>query len=123
MSKPLIYLASPYSHKDNKVRQSRYEIAVLVTAKLLASEEVNVFSPIAHSHPLTLTNVTIRHDWDFWKEIDFQMIRKCDMLIALEMDGSDTSLGMQEEIAYAHELGIPVIHAPLESFLNGGNNA
>lgn len=49
--KPLIYLASPYSHEDASVRQERYEIVSRVTA-LLISRGYVVFSPIAYSHPL-----------------------------------------------------------------------
>jgi Domain of unknown function (DUF1937) len=47
----MIYLASPYSHPDATVRESRFRAACQAVVALLLTGEV-VFAPIVHCHPL-----------------------------------------------------------------------
>jgi len=65
-SKPLIYLASPYSHPDPSVRQERYEAACKATAAMMR-QGYHVYSPIAATHPPANYGLTIRQRYGLGK--------------------------------------------------------
>ena len=67
----VIYLASPYTHSDASVRESRFDAACKATAELVRSGQV-VFSPIAHGHPLVRFGLPI--DWDYWARFDHEYL-------------------------------------------------
>ena len=103
----MIYLASPYSHPDPAVRQQRFEAACRAAASLLRAG-INVFSPIAHSHPIAGYGVPAT--WDFWVQVDREFLRKCEVLAVLTLDGWEQSVGVAAEIAMAQEFGMPVLY-------------
>jgi hypothetical protein len=99
-----IYLAIPYSG----MCESSYEQATKATAELMMiAHDVNVFSPITHSHPLTAYGV--KGTWDFWKKIDFQFIDWADEVwVYIPKEGIERiikSVGVVAEINYANETG------------------
>ena len=71
----VIYLASPYTHSDASVRESRFDAACQATAELVRSGQV-VFSPIAHGHPLVRFGLPI--EWEYWARFDREYLRRCD---------------------------------------------
>jgi Domain of unknown function (DUF1937) len=102
-----IYLAIPYSG----MVESSYEQANKATAELMSSgEDINVFSPITHSHPLTQHGV--RGDWEFWKKVDFQFIDWAEEVwVIVPEEGIKRvlmSVGVIAEINYANECKKPV---------------
>jgi len=98
-----IYLASPYSHPDPAVRQKRYEDVLEITAKLSKIGYV-VFSPIVHSHPMSVHH-DMPGDWAFWSKIDYKFIDACREIWVLDMDGWDKSVGIKAEMEYAKSIG------------------
>ena len=107
----LTYLASPYSHADEDVREARFHMACRAAAQLMQTSEV--FCPIAHSHPIEL-KMNGRPDHDFWMRQDIAILRKCDRLVVLCLPGWDQSKGVNEEIHLAHRLGLPVEYMKYE---------
>lgn len=101
----MIYLASPYSHPDPDVREQRFEAACAAAAALLRAGH-RVYSPIAHSHPLT--RYGLPGDWAFWERHDRWYLERCDEVVVLMLEGWDSSEGVQAEIDYATRLGKPV---------------
>jgi len=101
----MIYLASPYSHAGQVVREERYRAACRATARLLRDGRL-VFSPIVHGHPLTAYGLP--GDWEFWQQYALWHLERCDELVVLTLDGWRQSLGVQSEIRHAGELGKPV---------------
>jgi nucleoside 2-deoxyribosyltransferase len=68
-----------------------------------------VFSPIAHSHGVAdYMPEHIRLNGDFWMEQDLPLLAKCDEIVVLCLEGWEQSSGVQQEIAFARERGIPV---------------
>jgi hypothetical protein len=98
----LVYLASPYSHPDAKVRQSRYEAACRVAADLMAQGRF-VFSPIAHSHGLSQFGLPT--DWGYWEKYDRAILAHCQEVVVLTLEGWQESKGVKAEIEMAHRLG------------------
>lgn len=105
MPKPLLYLASPYSHSDPAVRQARFDAVCRAAAELIRQGKI-VFSPIAHGHPLCAYGMP--PDWQFWQQQDRRFLELCDEVAVLMLDGWRASAGVQAEIAIARELGKPV---------------
>jgi hypothetical protein len=106
--KGIVYLASPYSHPEAGVRGARYDIACAHAAQLMAAGEC-VFSPIAHSHPIAeYLDDRLVCDFDFWMAEDLPILAACSVLKVLCIDGWKESRGVQREIEFARERGIPV---------------
>lgn len=102
----LTYLASPYSHPDPVIMEERHELACRAAGALMLQGEV-VFAPIAHSHFIG-KHLNKPTDHDFWLKQDFGILAKCSQMIVLMAGGWQESFGVQAEIKFCAERGIPV---------------
>ena len=104
----MIYLCSPYSHPDPAVRHARYLAVCKKAAELILQEQV-IFSPIAHSHPISEfmppDKVTC---FDTWMSVDVPILRRAETLAVLMLDGWQQSRGVAEEIRVATACRIPI---------------
>lgn len=101
----LVYLASPYTDPDPAVMESRFDEACRAAAALM-KKGVFVFSPIAHSHPIARFGLPL--DFEYWKTYDAMMLAFCSRMIVLQIDGWDTSVGVQFEIEIAEKLNMQI---------------
>lgn len=106
MTRPLTYLASPYSHPDRAVRVARFEAAARAAARLASDGEI-VFCPIAMSHPMAEAG-ELPGEWEFWERFDRAHLSVSRRIVVLTLDGWRESVGVQAEIVIAQELGLPV---------------
>ena len=111
-SKPLIYLASPYtscwSGADASVQQkARFDEACRV-ASLLMKRGHLVFSPIAYSHQFV--GSPYQATWDAWAEHDSKLVAAADELWVLKLAGWDSSKGVRAECELARSLGKPLAY-------------
>ncbi len=102
----MIYLASPYSHPDPKVREYRFGEACRAAAALLRCG-LPVFSPVAHSVPIALFGLPTT--WQFWQRVDHEYLRGCQVLVVLRLPGWRESVGVRAERELARQWGMPVI--------------
>lgn len=102
----MIYLASPYSHKDKVVVETRYYYTCDKCAEYI-KKGILVYSPIVHNHVIALEH-DIPGDFKFWKKFDEEMIRKSSEVHVLKLDGWELSKGVENEIKFAKSLNIPV---------------
>lgn len=105
----MIYLASPYSSIDARVREDRFRAAARHAAMLVKRGE-HVFSPVVHSHPIAIYGTDVPTHFAFWREFDRRMLAHCDFLRVLRLDGWDESLGVQQEILIATEYQMPIMY-------------
>jgi len=98
----MIYLASPFSHPDPLVRETRFDAACRATAALIRTGHV-VFSPIVHGHPLVRFGLPTY--WAFWQRHDQELLRRSDEVIVLRIDGWEESEGVRAEVELAAALG------------------
>ena len=106
MSRPLIYIASPYSHPDPQVRIQRFEDVCYYVGELMCGGK-HVFSPIAHCHPIQVVH-DLPCDWEYWKETCIAYLSCCYKIIVLQLDGWDSSVGIAAEIEIAKESGLEI---------------
>ena len=101
----MIYLASPYSSGFASVREERYHEVCKAAARLMITGKI-VYSPIAHSHPIE--HYTGPQDHGFWMHQCVGMLRHCDEIVVLMIDGWKESKGVAIEVELANTLDIPV---------------
>lgn len=106
-SKPLVYLACPYSHVSPRIRQFRFEEVTKAAGMLIRNYGWNVFSPITHSHPLHEL-AGLQGDWAFWKKIDTEYIELSHTVVVFCVPGWRHSTGVQAEIQIAKDRGISI---------------
>ena len=104
-----LYLVSPYSHEDEKVREERYDAAVDATTALIKKDYI-VYSPIVHCHPLALKH-SLPTDHKYWKEYNQAFIEWTDVGYVLRIPGWRESLGVLADIAALCRLGKPVFNS------------
>ena len=113
----MIYLASPYTHADARVREERFRAACRSAAALMQQGHV-VFAPIVHGHPLVAEGLPI--EWPWWERFDREHLSRCDEVVVLTLDGWEASAGVQAEIRIAEESGKPVRYlAPVDGVADG----
>jgi hypothetical protein len=106
MNDELIYLAIPYSHPSEEVRNYRLHLVSDIAGKLMNEGRV-VFSPISHGDTIAKIH-TLPTDWEYWEKSCSVFVSRSTKVIVVMADGWDTSTGVSEEIKLANELGIPV---------------
>lgn len=105
-----VYLAGPYSHKDEAVRLERYDQLTHCTSLIMA-EGIPVFSPITHSHNAAAylpQHLLMNHG--FWMQQDLPVLRRAAVLTVVQLPGWTTSLGVKAEIEEARRVGLPVVY-------------
>lgn len=105
------YLASPYTDENWEIRQARFMQACSATATLLERGR-RVMSPIAHGHPIDQHSTSI--PYDAWADLGLALLRGASKLVVLQLDGWESSRGVQEEIRWAAAWKIPVEYLKLE---------
>lgn len=94
----MIYLSSPYSHRDPYVREKRFRAAKGGLVWLLRSGR-HAFSPIVYNHQLHIN----LPNWEAkdWLEYDEKFLAMCTEIMFLEIDGRDESSGCYQEHTWA----------------------
>jgi nucleoside 2-deoxyribosyltransferase len=102
----LAYLATVYSKHPDGIGFAYKDACVLASRLILSG--VNVFSPIAHSHGISLYGDIDAYDQRLWRDLDAAMVAKCDMLIVAHMEGWQHSSGIAHEIECFAAAGKPI---------------
>lgn len=97
MSKPLVYIAGPYTNPDPVENVHR---AIKAGMDLYRTGQCAVIIP----HLSMTAQLVEPHDVDFWYEFDLTQLAHCDALFRLPGD----STGADNEVAFAIEQHIPV---------------
>jgi len=113
LERDLIYIASPYTHKDKTIQTKRFEDVCSFCAKLM-SEGKHVFSPITHCHPIAECG-GLPPDWSYWNKYCIKTLNACTVVYVLMLDGWEESTGVQKEIVIAREIGLGVYYADLKA--------
>ena len=102
----LAYLASPFSDEDEAVQEQRFNDVCRAAGELLNAGNF-VYSPIAHSKPIA-DQSQLPTDFAFWQAYDEEMIKRCDEVWVLKLEGWNRSVGIYNEVELAVKYGKPV---------------
>jgi hypothetical protein len=101
------YLATPYTLYPLG-REEAFKMACRVTADLLRAG-VPVFSPITHTHPISIHGRIDPTDHDIWMRADQPMMDAARGMIVFKAAGWSESKGVQIEIDTFRSAGKPVL--------------
>lgn len=93
-----IYIASPYSHPDPRVRHDRYLQASYYMVQLLSQRHFP-YSPIVANHHLA-AEFNLKHTAVDWMAYNFAMLSSAKELHVLALEGWSESLGVVAEINF-----------------------
>lgn len=102
----MLYIACPYWHEDEAIRNWRVEVASYYTMKLWEVGRA-AFSPISHS-AIIKKHGTLTHEQ--WVDLDMSFLRLCSCVHVLKLPGWDKSIGVQLEVEEAERLDIPIVY-------------
>jgi len=108
MTNSLIYLASPYSHPDNRISCWGYSL-VRDAVGFLFHYGYHVISPVIHCHDVSQV-CNLPFSWDFWKPYCSNILKRCDMFTVLCLEDWSDSIGVMEELTLALSLSIPITY-------------
>jgi hypothetical protein len=101
----MLYLASPYTHKDKGVMHARY-IAACNAQVFLALSGRYVYSPVAFGHAVEVqTGVNL--PYEYWIRHGMRMLDKSTGVVVLPLPGWQESNGVKLEIDLALRVGKP----------------
>lgn len=108
-TRPIVYLAAPYSHADEGVRRWRYQMVTAAAASLV-SKGLVVFSPITMTHPIDilLADQGSTLGSDYWVDFDVSFMHFCSEMAVLKLEGWQESRGIQREIAFFNASKRPI---------------
>ena len=105
----LWYLASPYTNHPHG-REIAFREAATNLGLLLAAG-VPAFSPISHTHPVEKHSPVVKDKGhSFWMGVDRAIFDRCEGLIVLTAPGWLISTGVNMEIDWARERGLPIFY-------------
>lgn len=94
----MIYICSPFTSKKKSLELLRYNRVQRYVAHLMKKGEVP-FSPIVYCYPIHLKYSLPGHA-AYWKSFNEHMMRKCDEMHVLMLEGWQDSVGVQAEIQW-----------------------
>ena len=104
----LVYLATPYT-KYPMGHEIAFRHAAKLAAKLVA-EKINVYSPIAHTHPIAIHGGLDNTDYHSWISFDKAMMNKADTIVVGMMPSWEQSYGISYEVGYFRAQQKPVFY-------------
>lgn len=115
MSKPLVYIASPYTKGDPCIN-TRFQCAVF--DRMMSDDVVFPVAPL-WSH---FQHTCFPRPYEDWIKYDLALIERCDALVRLTADlpqlGYEVSesSGADNEVEFAHSIGLPVFFSIAECY-------
>lgn len=101
----LVYLAAPYSDPDPDVVKDRITEFCRCDAALNKQGIFTVSPLLKH---LVLQHSDLPSDWNYWKDYSLELLKQCEKMIVIMMDGWTSSIGVLAEINLCHDMGIPI---------------
>ena len=108
---PLIYLAAPYRHQEELVRDARLE-AVSRVAAALTEIDRRVFCPLTYADALLENGFSPRDD-EWWYVYDIGWLSHCAELVVLTLPDWANSEGVRMEIEAAERWSIAISYMEL----------
>lgn len=100
---PFVYVAGPYLHEDKQIMKKRADTVSLYAADLI-NKEYLVFSPLSYGEVISKAVL----DPTEWYRQDLNVLRFCDRLDVMLMDGWLKSKGVKYEVEMAQRLGLDI---------------
>ena len=97
------YLASPYSHKSDRIRISRGDRVTKYGAKLIKAG-VLIYAPITTSREFVRSEPSLGNGFETWESLDLTFVQLSSGVIVYMLPGWEKSIGVRAEIDFAKEI-------------------
>jgi hypothetical protein len=111
----VLYIASPYSavgvvdeELKKDIMKARFEEVTAIEAELTKLYQLTLLCPITTSHLFKEYQPDLGTSWDFWSQIDENLLRVVDALLLIKMAGWENSIGVKAELQLAVKHNKPV---------------
>lgn len=104
----MIFISSPYTSNSPLTRQYRVERVTEFTTRMLLQGLV-AFSPIVYGEAIKRRSSEIGTDAKTWLFFNFDMLRRCEAMYVLCLEGWEQSEGVKLEINVCKTFGIPFV--------------
>lgn len=101
----ICYLAAPYSHESERIKEYRMHQFYVYDA-FLSRQGIFTVSPLYKVE--TTKHGKMPDDWEYWKEYSYTLLSMCNKMVVMMMHGWETSTGVKAEIEYCEKHGIEV---------------
>lgn len=101
------FVASPFSHPNPSVRLSRYETSLRFAKHLVFDLGRPAFAPVPYGYLISVF-FSIKTDASTWEPMNLSMLNAASKLAVLTMPGWEESEGVNNEIRFARDLGLPI---------------
>lgn len=108
----MIYISIPYTGCENL----SFCVSCVVLEKLIRAGNVAI-SPVVCGHAMERQNRITKSDHDLWLGYDLKLLRHCDVLAVITLDGWEDSAGVKAEIDEAERLGVPIVYLDPDWFV------
>ena len=116
----IIYLAVPYSDKNEDVMNFRASVSDFIFSEL-SKEGYTVYAPISSCHHIS-KKYGLPRDYKFWKKMCEEFISIVNRVIVIALPGWEESVGVTAEIALAKARGLHVLILDPEPYLERMGN-
>lgn len=107
-----VYLSSPYSHPDTKVRKARHD-KVLKVNMALSATGMSVYCPIVSTAPMERAGLRLDHT--SWMRLDKPFLETASILFVLCISGWRESEGVGLEITFFERARKPIFYLSEEA--------
>ena len=104
----MIYVASPYFHESYDVRFHRYTAVLKYTNGLIRANRP-AFSPIVYGYFFEHF-CGANANFESWMEFNDEVLKRCDQMHILMLEGWDVSRGILHETDVAKQNGLPITY-------------
>lgn len=102
----IIYVASPYTHDSQAVRDARFDVVTGYAAALWGAG-MGVYSPLTQTHEAA-RRVALPTEWEFWQAQCRAFLSICSEVHILMLPGWRDSVGVRAELDIARGMSLPV---------------
>lgn len=104
----IIYLATPYLHKNANVMDLRADVSDIIAAELINGGD-HVYAPISSWHHVA-KKYGLPRDWKYWYKLDENFLNACGKLLVIILQGWKESNGVTAEIELAKQFNLDIAY-------------
>ncbi len=109
------YLATPYSHKSQEVKDYRAAVSDVIAMELTMQGRL-IYAPMSSWHHIA-RKYDMPTDAKFWEKLNMSFLANSDRLLVIMLPGWETSVGVNDEIEFAVKHDIEIVYLNPELYL------
>lgn len=114
----MVFISAPYSDPNPEIVDARVREVHRQCAALITQGIVGVSPLVTGPAVLPYMDANTPTDYDYWQTYSRGLLAHSDEILVLMLPGWDKSQGVQDEIKFAEEHGIPLVRMSYGALTN-----